>query len=184
MKRAALVFALSIAASALVPGGTSAASTFAASPTAAPIFQLVPAAATDLPIGSLSFTPGASTTPSALAASSPWTCVVFAGDPVDTVVLGRPVIEGSGHQTCTGSGFEETRITIAVQQYRGLGRWAQKVKWDSGYAVAPSLYGSTYWTCAAGSGNQLYRIVTQGFAESGAYSATVQSVNDLRVTCP
>jgi hypothetical protein len=68
-----------------------------------------------------------------------------------------------------------------------LGYWATKKSWYSRHQTVNSIDKTINWLCGAGSGNQLYRVVTSGSFKDlnlNVYSAAVQSLNYLRVTCP
>ncbi|MCW2542412.1 MAG: hypothetical protein JWN95_4137 [Frankiales bacterium] len=155
--------------------------------------QLVPSFTKDLPVGHTTVRAQArsvatkqSKTRSAVvtAATVPWVCSVYASDPYKSSEGGKQVIEGHGWQSCTGYGYHNTKLQITVQQYRGLGIWADKYTYNSAWGYSAWLEHWVWWNCAKGTGNQLYRIVTRGYAQSGAYSQGVQSQNYLRVTCP
>ncbi len=108
-------------------------------------------------------------------------CTVTAGDPRKE----GQSIKGEGSQTCRGD-FIDNRIKVTVQQYRGAGIWRSTAS-NSGHTAEARIERTAAWACAEGTGNQLYRIVTDGsFQTSGGFTsrASVQSGEYLRVVCP
>lgn len=83
-------------------------------------------------------------------------------------------IYGSAQFNCSSNW--SGAITAQIQQYRGAGYWAAKATRSTG--SSGTLVGvSVTWTCASGTGNQLYR--TYGYAyNTKGYSS------QYRVTCP
>lgn len=128
---------------------------------------------------------GASSQAAAVRPSVPWICSVYTSDPTKTVESGKQVIYGDSDQLCSGGGYVPLRTVTSVEQYRGLGVWTIKDQYGD-----PQEYGtdhsfaSAWWTCAAGTGSQLYRIIGDNYADAGAYEQSVQSQNYLRATCP
>jgi hypothetical protein len=136
--------------------------------------QLIPAFETDLATNQVTVAP---------ASSNDGNCTIYASDPYKE----SGHIKGDGSQFCSGN-YHLQRIKVTIEQYRGLGIWDKKA--SVGYTAWTQndfLERFVSWTCAAGSGNQLYRVVTDGqfIGRSGqTYSAAVQSGNYLRTTCP
>ncbi len=147
----------------------------------------VPAFAHDVPMGRASFGPGASTGKGGgvVPAAAPWVCTVYASDPYEAVnPANQNAIWGDSQNFCSGSGYQPIHLEQVIQQYRGLGIWANKATHTTGYVYADYQSYDGYWTCAAGTGNQLYRVITYGYAEGVNAQQNVQSQNYLRVTCP
>jgi hypothetical protein len=168
------------AAQAAPAAGTSGgASGLVATPTATPRSQLVPAFDHALPTSG-SFGPGAATstaaTPSAALAS--WVCTVYASDPWKS----GSEIEGDGWQSCSGTGYAPARIKVTIQRYVGLGIWNNRYQYPGDWTSA-DFDQATIWYDCSGDGTRTYRIVTDGYAQSGAYHQAVQSLNYLRVSC-
>jgi len=120
----------------------------------------------------------ASPTPAGAATG---TCTINTDDPFKT----GNQIGGRGEQICSGL-IEEQQISVVLQQYRGLGLWADKARKTTPWASVYDQAATVYWNCT-GSGNQRYRIVTEGqFVDfDGAKaSASVYSGNQsIRFTC-
>ena len=79
---------------------------------------------------------------------------------------------GTGDILCSvGTGT----LQVNLQQYRGAGYWATKA---SKTVTSNNNSATAVWTCAAGTGSQLYRTNSGGGGISGSTSAQV------RYTCP
>lgn len=156
------------------PAMPSAGATPSSSHAQEPGVSVVPAFDTDLPTGSAGFTPASGATQ---APDSP--CRVYASDPSH---IGS-TIQGDGNSYCLSG--SDTEVKVTVQQYRSFGIWSNKA---SKRAYSPGDYAAAkpIWECAAGTGNQLYRIVTDGVTVIGGrqFGSSTQSKNYLRVTCP
>ncbi len=123
--------------------------------------------------------------PGKVAPAADWVCTVYASDPSKTTYQGHASIEGEGSQFCSGSGWENTAIRITIQRYAGVGIWNNKYQWTSPWEGVPEgdwIDEFIYYYCS-GSGTQTYRVVTDGWAVSGWYTDSVQSLNYLRVSC-
>jgi len=108
-------------------------------------------------------------------------CTINTDDPFKT----GNQIGGIGEQICSGL-IEEQQISVVLEQYRGLGLWAEKARKTTPWASVYEQRTPVYWICT-GSGNQRYRIVTNGqFVDfdGNHASASVYSGNQsLRFTC-
>lgn len=82
------------------------------------------------------------------------------------------------------NGYGPIHLTQWIQQYRGLGVWSNKREVSTKAQDIGFQSLTNYWQCGKGSGNQKYRIVTEGYAEGVNFSQLVQPQNYLRVTCP
>lgn len=148
-----------------------------------PSAVLVPACDTDLPTGSIKVTSSdiaLLTTNGVIPNTASWVCTVYASDPWEN--LGR--IYGDSANFCSGAGYQPIYLHQAILQYRGFGIWATKASRTTDAYYHSYLDYTGYWTCAKGTGNQLYRVVTTGYAEGTNFQKSVQSENYLRVTCP
>lgn len=148
----------------------------ASTPTA-PRFELVPAFADDLPISEGSYGPSGTTTSTASTAGS-WVCTVYASDPSKFA----NTIDGEGFQSCSGVGWSPQRITVTIQRYCCFGFWNNRASIDSGYVYVNFVQRDRIYDCT-GTGSQLYRVVTGGYAAGGSAFQPVQSANYLRATC-
>ncbi|MDQ4144274.1 MAG: hypothetical protein M3198_11125 [Actinomycetota bacterium] len=134
----------------------------------------------DLPKGSADY--GSGSASGEVTAQSYGICTVYASDPVKV----NNAIHGEGTQICSGLYYLQ-RIKVSVQQYRGLGFWSTKAYVWSPWTSFPTNTRLVSWKCAAGSGTQTYRIVTDGEFidyDGATYKASVQSLNYLRTKCP
>jgi hypothetical protein len=116
-----------------------------------------------------------------MAPNAEWVCTVYASDPW----LENSQIHGEGTQLCSGVGWENTAIRITIQRYAGVGIWNNRYQFTSPWEGVPDgdwIDYIVWWGCT-GSGTQTYRIVTDGWAQSGFYTQSVQSANYLRVAC-
>ncbi|MBS2966233.1 hypothetical protein KGA66_24525 [Actinocrinis puniceicyclus] len=183
-----------------------AASAATASTTTGGSATYIPATSPDLPRGSATYTaanaagPAASVTgvpqlgsslragsigaPAAITPNASWICSVYTSDPSKTIEEGQQVIFGESDQLCSGVGYAPVRTVTVIQQYRGLGFWANKDSFDTGLIDDDYSGADAWWICASGTGNQLYRVIGDNYAEANAYEQSVQSLNYLRVTCP
>jgi hypothetical protein len=137
---------------------------------------LVPATATDMPVGKATFGPGAGSASISNATAS-WVCTVYASD----IWQDGDWAEGEGSQFCSGTGYSPQMIRTQIQRSRWFGWETLKIdtsSWTSGYMVT-LLPG---YDCSD-DGNHEYRLVTTGWAEGGLYSGEVQSLNYVRFTC-
>lgn len=140
----------------------------------APLVEVVPAFATDLPTAEASYGGGGAGT----RAAATWNCTAYASDPSKFA----NTIDGEGFQSCSGVGWSPQRITVVIQRYAYFGFWNNRATIDSGYAYVNFIQRDRIYDCS-GTGSQLYRVVTGGFAAGGSASIAVQSLNYLRVTC-
>lgn len=156
----------------LIPAPSSGAAPAPETKTPSPSVQTVAAFDTDLPKGK------ATTEPTGQSAAAAWVCTVYSSDPRKSGIF----VEGDGSQFCSGAEFAATKITVKVQRSRWYG-WqtmrTQSTSWSS--AAFQELIDVAY-DCS-GDGTYTYRIVTTGYANGGAYSQSVQSLNYLRVSC-
>jgi len=136
-----------------------------------------------LPIGPITFgTPSAGATISDGLSTPDSTCVL--AEP--TISSDGYYIYGGGQLTCTGAVHYMT-LNVVVQQYRALGFWATKQTGPTEQLDGSgTVYASVAWQCANGSGNQLYRIVANGFVIDvlGYTASGSNSSAQLRTTCP
>lgn len=135
----------------------------------------VPATTTDMPTGSATFGTNSAATNDPTAAA--WVCTVYASD----IWRDGDWAEGEGSQFCSGSGYTPHMIRTQIQRHRWFGWETLKVdtsSWNYGYMVT-LLPG---YDCD-GDGNHLYRLVTTGWAQGGARSQDVQSLNYVRFDC-
>lgn len=167
-------------AAAVVVGATAATATPRTSGAHAPMsVSLVPAFSNDLPKGSaeLSLLAGgqraAGVTPNAA-----WVCSIYTSDPWKSGIW----ITGDGTQTCTGAGYAPMKVNVTIQVYKGLGFWNNRVKSQGSWTSANQETLQPWYDCS-GDGTYTYRIVTDGYAQSGMYTQAVQSLNYLRVAC-
>jgi hypothetical protein len=109
------------------------------------------------------------------------TCTINTDDPFKTVNQ----IGGKGEQICSGL-IEEQQISVVLQQYRGLGLWADKARKTTPWASVYDQAATVYWNCT-GSGNQRYRIVTDGqfidFKGDHAAASVYSGNQSIRFTC-
>lgn len=141
-----------------------------------PAVSFVPATATDMPIGKATFGPNAAPASDSKTAAR-WVCTVYASD----IWKDGEWAEGEGSQFCSGSGYSPMMIRTQIQRHRWWGWETVKTdtsSWSSGYMVT-LLPG---YDCD-GDGTFTYRLVTTGWAQGGAYSQNVQSLNYVRFTC-
>lgn len=168
----AWTLALGVCLSAVSVNGVGVASTASDSP---------PQLDGDIPVGSATYPNG---DPGQAAIESTAICTVTAWNPYTNPA--KTAVKGDGEQFCSGA-FLWQKIVVEVQQYRALGYWATKASVSSGRKTNIFIYETVSWLCGAGSGNQLYRIVTYGSFKDmnlNIYSQAVQSEKELRVTCP
>ena len=147
-------------------------------PANVPTVSIVPATATDMPIGKATYAPtaAAAADQSASAAAS-WVCTVYADD----IWQSGDWAEGDGSQICSGVGFAPEKIRTQIQRHRWWG-W-ETVKTDStGWSSSNIRTLLPAYDCSD-DGTFTYRLVTTGWAQNGAYSQDVQSANDVRFTC-
>jgi hypothetical protein len=137
--------------------------------------ELVPAFDHDLPTGKATLGPVADGT---LRTAADWICTVYASDPSKD----GTTLSGEGWQQCSGSGYQPISLKLAIQKYRGFGLWANLSSYQTPYYYTDWIDITTYTSCA-GQGTQTYRVVSTGYAENGAASQAVQSLNYLRVYC-
>ncbi|MCW4355654.1 hypothetical protein ONR57_20315 [Hoyosella sp. YIM 151337] len=135
--------------------------------------ELIPAFDPDLPVS------GTTAYSDEMNAQATWVCSVYASDPSSFA----NTIEGEGWQSCSGFGWQPQRINVVIQRYLGLGFWQNRANQDSGYVWVNFVHRDLIYDCS-GTGSQLYRVVTNGYAQGGAYYQPVQSENYLRYTCP
>lgn len=178
----------------MVPAASAAARSQGGSHSHVVAVQVIPAFDHDFPVGKTSYRPSV-TGKAPMMRDKPavpaqeFICSVYASDPYiedgETTSSGQElayVMGGDGSQACSGSGWQNQKITVAIQTYIGLGFWDNRVVVPTNWSAEPFIDESAYWDCT-GSGTQTYRIVTTGWAASGDYGASVQSQNDMRVTC-
>lgn len=87
------------------------------------------------------------------------------------------VVEASGSQFCSGSGYQPQRVRVAVQWYLGLGLWSNRARDGSSFANGHTDYvaWNTYYDCA-GTGTHTYRAAVDGYVNnSGSVRATDDS---------
>lgn len=150
--------------------------------------SVTPAFDNDLPKGKTTDGPGGvsgkATSAAGITPAASFVCTIYASDPSveDGTTSKAYVMMGNGLQLCSGAGYANQKITVAIQTYIGLGLWDNRVVVPTAWSSADVVSESAYWDCT-GSGTQTYRIVTTGWAASGDYGASVQSENYLRVTC-
>ena len=174
----------SISAAAASPGSGPAAPTAKAPKSVV----LVPAFDNDLPKGSGSFSASASASASSrssastavapLAAAAAWVCSVYTSDPW----LDGVFITGDGTQTCTGVGYAPMKVNVTIQSYGALGFWNNRTAASGSWTAVTMETLQPYYDCS-GDGTYTYRLVSDGYAQSGLYHQAVQSLNYLRVTC-
>lgn len=168
-----------VAMSVLIPVPASAAEP-ADSPARPSSVELVPAWSKDLPAGEAQME-GATNVPvqRAITQAAPaWVCTVYSSDPRKSGVF----VEGDGSQFCSGTGYAATKITVRLQRSRWYGWQTMRTESTSwGSARFLELVDVAY-DCS-GDGTYTYRMVTTGYANGGAYSQSVQSLNYLRVRC-
>lgn len=116
------------------------------------------------------------------APAATFNCTVYTSDPYWSDQ--GYVVGGEGAQLCSGVGYQEQYIEVAIQTYIGLGYWDTRVKVPmENWSASDFVNLDIYWECT-GSGTQTYRIVTNGWAANGLYqSPAVVSGNYLRMTC-
>ncbi|MFF3671880.1 hypothetical protein [Microtetraspora malaysiensis] len=142
---------------------------------AEPTVELIPAFSDDLPLSGAQHGPAAAASE---VAAAPWACTVYASDPSKFA----NTIGFEDFQSCTGTGWSPQRVKVTLQRYLGAGLWQNKKVVDSGNAYIDFLQRDGIYDCS-GTGNEEYRVVTDGYAVNGAYHKSVQSLNYLRVTC-
>lgn len=106
-----------------------------------------------------------------------WVCTVYASDPDHNGTY----LSGHGWQSCSGSGYTPAKVDVQIQRSRWYG-W-ETVSSASGnweYDNWQELW--DYYECA-GTGTHDFRVVATGYAQFGAYSQSVQSLNYLRLSC-
>jgi hypothetical protein len=129
-----------------------------------------------MPIGKATFGQNTASASDSKTAA-PWVCTVYASD----IWKDGEWAEGEGSQFCSGSGYSPMMIRTQIQRDRWWGWETVKTdtsSWSSGYMVT-LLPG---YDCD-GDGTFTYRLVTTGWAQGGAYSRDVQSLNYVRFTC-
>jgi hypothetical protein len=151
---------------------------------------LIPAITHDLPLSGQSYTAsshqkGFTTSRHARLAApdapdASWNCTVYASDPFWSDY--GYVIGGEGSQFCSGTGWAQERVRVAVQWYLGAGLWSNRARDGSSFTSSDTSGWTTYYDCS-GTGTHTYRIVVDGYARSGNSSQSVQSENDARLTC-
>lgn len=144
-------------------------------PSTAVTAQSIPAYDRDLPVGKAALPRSSAASPAAALAS--WVCTVFASDPWKN----GSEIEGDGWQSCSGAGYAPSHIKVSIQRSRWYGwqtMWSYTSPWTS-----DDWDSATVWYDCSGDGTYTYRVVTTGWAQSGRYSQSVQSLNYLRVSC-
>ncbi|WP_157181318.1 hypothetical protein [Actinopolymorpha alba] len=131
-------------------------------------YELVPAFTDDIPIsGTIKPT-----------AANP--CIPYASNPELQL---SSIVHGYGRQVCSGSGWPPQRITVRVQRYLGLDLWQNvNTPSDSGYTGQSTIEETTDYLCRS-TGDERYRIVTDGYWASGYYHAAAQSPLAMRWTC-
>jgi hypothetical protein len=149
--------------------------------------ELIPPITNDLPTGALQYGPGIHK-PDTGGGGGPstdlsfgtggWICSIYASNPWKTGYY----IQGDGWQSCTGTGFTTTDLKVTIQRYLGLGLWQNKASITKSNSYSAWLEAVPSYYCR-GTGNEAYRIVTDGWAVYTRYHAAVQSQNSLRVTC-
>lgn len=132
---------------------------------------LVPAFDTDLPLGQVTYGQQVPVGTSAPTGQ----CSIYTSDPWHTTNR----INGEGSQACSGA-FLWQSLSVEIQQCRSFGFWATKKTVSKSQQPVSFIDLFPYWRCGAGSGNQLYRIVSIGSfkdMELTVYSAAVVSLN-------
>lgn len=157
-----------------------------ASATEDPIVEYVPATDDDLPVGHVVYSAQGSDSASDQLANgssesamqSIINCTIYASNPS----FGNPLVGGLGSQTCSNA--TDQTINVVLQRRWPWGTWQNMDSTPaSGYAV--TLQEGVAYNCQ-GAGSNTYRIVTNAsFRDVGGqwYSAAVQSLNYLTVTC-
>jgi hypothetical protein len=110
----------------------------------------------------------------------PFLCSVYASNPV--AGNANRTISGEGAQFCSGTGWQPQHIRVAIQWYLGLGFWSNRNRVSTNNTNNDYVQLTIGYPCT-GTGTHTYRIVTDGYAQGGAYSQSVQSQNYLQVTC-
>jgi hypothetical protein len=142
----------------------------------APTVSIVPATATDMPIGKTTFGPSG-VSAGGFNAAATWVCTVYADD----IWKSGEWAEGEGSQWCSGAGYGPQMIRTQIQRGRWWG-W-ETVKTDtSSWTSAYFLTLLPGYDCD-GDGTYTYRLVTTGWAAGGRYSQDVQSLNYVRFSC-
>ena len=150
-----------------------------ASLTVQPVFSTIPAFSNDFPVSStLRPAPASSSSLTASAAASLWTCYDSASTPE---IVGRSVL-GPASQTCFGTGWAPQEIRVTVQKYLGLGYWNNLAIYDSGSVLVDTINGIAPYNCS-GLGTQTYRTVLDAYAAGGTAHQASQSAVYLRATC-
>lgn len=122
----------------------------------------------------LSITSGA---PVANAATSDSPCALYmTGGP--RLISGKTKITGSAESWCPG----KFTFKVTIQQYRGLGIWRNKATTTKRSPKKGKISATVTWKCAKGTGNQLYRIVSDATYDRGVYPGPASE--EKRFTCP
>ncbi|WP_219468621.1 alpha/beta hydrolase family protein [Nonomuraea rhizosphaerae] len=149
-------------------------------PAPEPQAQLVPAWDNPGPQGSTSYEDGS---PAAENKAAAWHCYLYVSDPSFVKYSGRWHVEGTGRQSCTGSGYAPQGPRLTLQRYFGLGIWRNVVRTSIAWSRGSYAEMRKAWNCT-GSGSEEYRWVVDGFAEgSGRKRAHAYSLYYLRVIC-
>jgi hypothetical protein len=93
------------------------------------------------------------------------------------------VVEASGSQTCSGSGWSPQRVRVAVQWYLGMGLWSNRARDGSSFANGNHSYvaWNTYYDCG-GTGTHTYRAAVDGYTDgNNNVRATEDSGGDVGV---
>jgi len=169
------------AAAVVAVGATPALAAEPSAPGTTPVIEIVPAFDNDLPLSGLALSAtGLQARPnSVVTPAADWVCSIYASDPTKFA----NTIEGEGFQSCSGINWSPQRVKVTLQRYLGLGFWNNLTIVDSGYVYINFVQRDFIFDCST-QGTQTYRVVTDGFAVGGLYSASVQSLNYLRVACP
>jgi hypothetical protein len=105
----------------------------------------------------------------------------FTIEPVTPWTNGRTAY-AAAYWSCN-TGPITVSIVVKLQQYRGLGVWRTKATSVTGVSAPFSRrFFRAGWTCAAGTGSQLYR--TQTYAAVGAGTTRYYYSSQRRFTCP
>lgn len=106
-----------------------------------------------------------------------WICTVYASD----IDHNGTYLSGNGWQSCSGSGYTPAKVDVKIQRSRWYG-WETMSSASGNWEYDPWQELWDYYECA-GTGTHDFRVVTTGYAQFGAYSQSVQSLNYLRINC-
>jgi hypothetical protein len=137
-----------------------------------------PADDPDYPIGEVKYGPGVGTkakkplTSGLQYSHGSWSCTVWASDAWESGYYAY----GDGWQSCIGSGFLQTALTVTLQTKLCCGFWKNRAKWSTGYTNYAWLERVPRFYCK-GIGLYTYRVLTDGWAFYGTYHGGSQSLN-------